>query len=90
MKIFVAFSVGAAAILTLSLAAPLNAQVQAERNKEQDNTRVYAYQKRAQDAPPTGMQGKQKQTPFYISNEIPYGSQTWWREHERMTGGNGE
>jgi hypothetical protein len=78
----------AAAVLTAGLAAPLNAQVQAEKNK--DKTKVYAYEKRLpENSPAIAVPKRQLPTPSYSSNEIPYGSQSWWREHESLFGGAG-
>ncbi len=93
MKIIAALSLSAAAVLVASLlvAAPLNAQSQAEKSKEE--TKVYAYQKRLPETPPAdpvaAVQRRQAPTPSYLSDEITYGAQGWWREHERLSGGAG-
>jgi hypothetical protein len=95
MKILAALSSSAAAALVASLvaglAAPLNAQNQAEKSKEA--TKVYAYQKRLPETPPAdpvaSVQRRQAPTPSYLSDEIAYGAQGWWREHERLSGGAG-
>ena len=94
MKIIAALSLSAAAVLAASLVAslatPLNAQNQAEKSKEE--TKVYAYQKRLPETPPAdpvAVQRRQAPTPSYLSDEITYGAQGWWREHERLFGGAG-
>ena len=95
MKIIAGLSLSAAAVLVASLfsglAAPLNAQSQAEKSKEE--TRVYAYQKRLPETPPTdavaAVQRRHAPSPSYLSDEITYGAQGWWREHERLSGGAG-
>lgn len=95
MKIIAALSSSAAAALVASLAAslaaPLNAQNQADKSKEE--TKVYAYQKRLPEASPADpaavVQRRQAPTPSYLSDEIAYGAQGWWREHERISGGAG-
>jgi hypothetical protein len=91
MKILAALSLSAAAVLVASLAAPLNAQSQAEKSKEE--TKVYAYQKRLPETPPAdpvaAVQRRQAPTPSYLSDEIAYGAPGWWREHERLSGGAG-
>ena len=91
MKIIAALSLSAAAVLFASLVAPLNAQSQAEKGKEE--TKVYAYQKRLPETPSADpvatVQRRQAPTPSYMSDEIAYGAQGWWREHERLSGGAG-
>jgi len=45
------------------------------------------------ETPPTdavaAVQGRQAPSPSYLSDEITYGAQGWWREHERLSGGAG-
>lgn len=91
MKTLAALALGTAAALTISLAAPLSAQVQPDTSN--DKTKVYAYQKRAPGTEPSSAPAstpRQVPTPSYASDEIPYGSQQWWRENERLfAGGDG-
>ena len=88
MKIFSALALGTAAMLTVALAAPLGAQTQSGNSN--DKTKVYAYQKRApasEPVPAAAYPKRQVPTPSYASDEVPYGSQQWWREAERIFGG---
>jgi hypothetical protein len=59
---------------------------QAEKSKEE--TRVYAYQKKLPETPPAdavaAVQRRRAPAPAYLSDEITYGAQGWWREHERL------
>jgi hypothetical protein len=90
LKLIAALSLTAAALVTASLAAPLGAQVPADKNN--DKTRVYAYEKRQAETPPAAVVAPQKRqtpTPSYSSEDIPFGAQNWWREREQLSGGSG-
>jgi hypothetical protein len=79
---------GVAATLTVGLAAPLSAQMQSDNSK--DKTKVYAYQKRLPETSPAiAIPKREAVTPSYASDEVPYGTQSWWREREQLTGGSG-
>jgi hypothetical protein len=90
LKAISALLLGTAAVLTIGLAAPLSAQMQPDNSN--DKTKVYAYQKRAPASEPAAVATpprRQVPTPSYASDEIPYGSQHWWRENERLSAGAG-
>jgi hypothetical protein len=90
LKKLTALAFGVAALLTVSLAIPLSAQTQSGTSN--DKTKVYAYQKRApatESSPAAAYPKRQVPTPSYASDEVPYGSQHWWRESERISHGGG-
>ena len=88
LKIIATAALGAAGLLVLTLSSTL---AQSPTEKPKDNTRVYSYQKKAptEATPPGYVNQRQVSTPAHMSNDLPYGSQGWWREHERISGGGG-